>query len=473
MRWSTWTSKLHRLLLKFLTLGVCCHLGAALRVRPLAIMPHSLKLGSDCKSSMECLLFVPNSHCNWHEGAVCDCQPYHVRYNNTMCLKGSLLSYGCVMDEQCTSRVPHSRCGENGLCGCQDNYIPYRLDKCLPPAKLEDFCLNDLQCRMANTFSYCKYIIPRVYGKCKCPTGYMLTHDQGCMPYLESECGSNDDCRKVTPNSQCIRKGNKNVCACSEGYRTSGNKIRCEADKYVDSPSILSLTKVKPVNRIPPASLKLKPQSLGKVCNYTRECQLRDKYSDCIDGVCQCVHPTSTCSKTHTGCLNDTFQCNNGQCISWFFVCDGMKNCADGSDESGCKKYHCPLGSFQCDDGTCKSRATVCNGKWECPDGSDEARCYKGIKCDRNAFQCKNGQCLPKYVFCNAVVDCTDGSDEDQEACIKGESCPADSFRCKNKMCRSSAILCSGVDGCGDNSDEIGCSVCKCDKPPDTSASSI
>ncbi|KAM7284208.1 hypothetical protein ISCGN_001305 [Ixodes scapularis] len=376
------------------------------------------------------------------------------------------------MDEQCSRRVPHSQCGSKGLCECQKNYLPYRLDKCLPPAKLEEYCLNDLQCKMANRFSYCKYIIPRVYGKCKCPSGYMLTHDQECMPYLENECHSNQDCSKVTPNSFCGRKGNASLCICDHGFKMSRNKLRCHADKYAISPSTVNPTKVNPHNEIP----KLKPVSLGHSCNVTGECKLRDKQSACIDGVCECLNPTSCarCGNVHVifcpGCLSDTFQCRNGQCISWYFVCDGMKNCADGSDESGCKKHSCPPMSFQCDDGTCKSKASVCNGKWECPDGSDEARCYKGIKCDRHAFQCKNGQCLPKYVFCNAVVDCIDGSDEEDAACVKGTSCPADSFRCKNNMCRSSAILCSGVDGCGDNSDETGCEVCKCEKLEETTS---
>ncbi|EEC10667.1 hypothetical protein IscW_ISCW008354 [Ixodes scapularis] len=374
------------------------------------------------------------------------------------------------MDEQCSRRVPHSQCGSKGLCECQKNYLPYRLDKCLPPAKLEEYCLNDLQCKMANRFSYCKYIIPRVYGKCKCPSGYMLTHDQ---EYLENECHSNQDCSKVTPNSFCGRKGNASLCICDHGFKMSRNKLRCHADKYGSvstaldqtwnaqaksktnseflpappdfqycheqvlpdityrkfddaltgiapslerpdtldhwfktggdasarltvlrtavfyaqstdftiSPSTVNPTKVNPHNEIP----KLKPVSLGHSCNVTGECKLRDKQSACIDGVCECLNPTSWCSASHAGCLSDTFQCRNGQCISWYFVCDGMKNCADGSDESGCKKHSCPPMSFQCDDGTCKSKASVCNGKWECPDGSDEARCYKAgsyVVCD-------------------------------------------------------------------------------------------
>ncbi|KFM74872.1 hypothetical protein X975_11745, partial [Stegodyphus mimosarum] len=58
--------------------------------------------------------------------------------------------------------------------------MPLRKDKCLPPAAIDDYCLNDRQCQMANRFSYCKYIIPKIYGKCQCPLGFLLTADGEC-----------------------------------------------------------------------------------------------------------------------------------------------------------------------------------------------------------------------------------------------------------------------------------------------------
>lgn len=207
--------------------------------------------------------------------------------------------------------------------------------------------------------------------------------------------------------------------------------------------------------------------SLGKFCTRDIECQVRDPYSVCVNNICDCAHPTSKCSASNTGCHKDTFQCKNGQCISWYFVCDKNKNCDDGSDEENCGSTRsCPSTAFACDDGTCLSRASVCNGRWECPDGSDEARCYKGVACDDKSFRCKSGQCLPQYTFCNAVTDCIDGSDEDEAVCEQSKECPKDTFQCaNNNKCRSTAILCSGVDGCGDNSDEDRCEVCFCNKP--------
>ncbi|KAK2584188.1 hypothetical protein KPH14_006615 [Odynerus spinipes] len=208
--------------------------------------------------------------------------------------------------------------------------------------------------------------------------------------------------------------------------------------------------------------------SLGLPCNSNLECRMADPYSRCIDGICDCSFPSnSSCSAKKGGCTPGTFQCrSSGNCISWFFVCDGRADCVDGSDEE-CSKGSCPVQAFRCiKSGVCISRAGVCDGNRDCPDNEDEKDCNNRRKCPEGAFRCNNGQCLPAYEFCNAVVSCRDGSDEPRGACrtryrgrIAPRTCP---FRCDNGRCRSDAIACSGRDGCGDGSDEKRCSVCKC-----------
>ncbi|RWS05191.1 Low-density lipoprotein receptor-related protein 2-like protein, partial [Dinothrombium tinctorium] len=282
---------------------------------------------------------------------------------------------------------------------------------------------------------------------------------------LGSKCFSNRDCEAVTPNSVCQSPSLRlsdggSVCSCKKGFEASKNQTACEAKKTVVISVFDSLTTEASDNLT-----DISVVSLGKRCNSSLQCRIRDPYSACINGVCECIEKTSECSSFNRGCYNDTFQCRNGKCISWYFVCDKVANCEDGSDEEECIKFHCPKEAFQCKDGTCLSRGSVCNGKWECPDGSDEAQCYKGIKCNSKAHQCKSGQCLPQYTFCNAIDDCLDGSDERPEICEKASSCPKGTHQCANNKCRSTAILCSGVDGCGDNSDEDLCEVCYCKNP--------
>jgi len=49
------------------------------------------------------------------------------------------------------------------------------------------------------------------------------------------------------------------------------------------------------------STLSVEPVSLGKSCNTSVECQVRDPFSACIDGICECISKTSTCSSLNRG----------------------------------------------------------------------------------------------------------------------------------------------------------------------------
>ncbi|CAH0692477.1 unnamed protein product [Chilo suppressalis] len=229
--------------------------------------------------------------------------------------------------------------------------------------------------------------------------------------------------------------------------------------------------------------IDLGPASLGMPCLTDSQCHSVDPYTRCLNKRCDCsyrTNSTGSCSARNRGCLPGTFQCRStGSCISWYFVCDGRKDCPDGSDETceGTGKdgtgERCPMHAFRCGGpgSRCVSRASRCDGTPQCPGGEDERNCRATRRkgCPRHTFRCGSGECLPEYEFCNAIVSCKDGSDEPPHLCNEQSRWRAADFcplRCGNGRCRSTAVACSGRDGCGDNSDEIACSVCRCPAPP-------
>ena len=130
-------------------------------------------------------------------------------------------------------------------------------------------------------------------------------------------------------------------------------------------------------------------------CDY----QICDSVQDCPDGLDEkgcstpSPSPTSSTRKTTTTTITSKppnpiircqYYCKNGQCLTSEMlggknnvVCDGIKNCNDGSDESNC---------LRCCDGTQIDMAKKCDGKFDCPDGSDEMYCQK-LGNEKRAFE--------------------------------------------------------------------------------------
>lgn len=65
----------------------------------------------------------------------------------------------------------------------------------------------------------------------------------------------------------------------------------------------------------------------------------------------------------------------DGQNLPAWTLCQGVRECADGSDE---RRANCP---FICNDGTRIPRSLVCDGIDDCPFGEDESEALGGVVC--------------------------------------------------------------------------------------------
>ncbi|KAM8705592.1 hypothetical protein ACLKA7_009969 [Drosophila subpalustris] len=172
-------------------------------------------------------------------------------------------------------------------------------------------------------------------------------------------------------------------------------------------------------------------------------------------------------------CSANKFECDNGSCISQYEVCNGVKNCPDGSDETGLtcvnQRQHCSKPYFQCSYGACVIGTAACNGINDCADGSDETVLRCGTEddvrdfdrrqqgnCQANEIKCPSGICIDKFRFlCDGHDDCGDGSGFDESVTLCGHlECPGYSFKCASGSCISSQLICNGKNDCFDGTDE-------------------
>ncbi|KAB1257521.1 Low-density lipoprotein receptor-related protein 2 [Camelus dromedarius] len=176
-------------------------------------------------------------------------------------------------------------------------------------------------------------------------------------------------------------------------------------------------------------------------------------------------------------CTRSSVPCRNGQeCISRENLCDGKRDCEDGSDEENCSQFCNRPGVFQCLDGNkCIEEKYHCDGAQQCLDGSDELDCWKPVedcslrcdktrfyeKCSTSEFKCQNGQCVSSSLRCDGNRDCLDHSDEEgcpawPLTCLSGEvKCP------RSGECVLAEWICDHDLDCKDGTDE---KVCACEQ---------
>ncbi|XP_075898523.1 basement membrane-specific heparan sulfate proteoglycan core protein [Nelusetta ayraudi] len=129
----------------------------------------------------------------------------------------------------------------------------------------------------------------------------------------------------------------------------------------------------------------------------------------------------------------------------------------------------CRVDQATCQSGECIPRDYICDGERDCSDGSDEFRCGTPSPCEPNEFKCKNGRCALKLWRCDGDNDCEDNSDEtDCPTKGPGDRCAPEQFEClSDRTCIPASYQCDEEPDCPDRSDEYGCTPPSVTSPPE------
>ncbi|KAM6902150.1 vitellogenin receptor-like [Xenentodon cancila] len=349
------------------------------------------------------------------------------RFGSSLCRDGKscvLLSHICDGDTDCPDGSDEEDCddaeGAPSISMKDENMRKSTPVEVFTPPPTEPPCTSpSVQCPGS---SLCIKPTQMCDGKRDCPDG----SDEKCV----RRCSSNTDflCKD---RRSCVSKSQ--VC---------DGRAQCfDGSDEVDCPSAA-----------PPAAPTdvLKCRFGSSLCGDGKSCVLLshicDGDTDCPDGsdeedcdVAEGVPSISmkdenmkksrpvevfTPPPTEPPCTSPSVQCpGSSLCIKPTQMCDGKRDCPDGSDEQCVRR--CPSRSdFRCKDRrSCVSKSQVCDGRAQCFDGSDEVDCPSAappaaptdvLKCRFGSSLCGDGKsCVLLSHICDGDTDCPDGSDEE------------------------------------------------------------
>merc|ERR1712083_1161937 len=109
------------------------------------------------------------------------------------------------------------------------------------------------------------------------------------------------------------------------------------------------------------------------------------------------------------------FRCDNRKSIPSSWMCDGINDCADNSDERNCKVL-CNSQQFTCDNGEkCIPLSYQCDDYQDCYDNSDELYCPTWTGLSRSPTVCTAGgqRCIFPFNYeGQSYSSCTDKGSE-------------------------------------------------------------
>nr|XP_037873819.1 vitellogenin receptor isoform X34 [Bombyx mori] len=281
----------------------------------------------------------------------------------------------------------------------------------------------------------------------------------------ENQCDPNE----ILCYGLCVAKDSPSPCS-SEKHSdiTKQPESQCEPNEILcyglcvakDSPSPCSPAThsvVADLTTPPP----LKCDWIQFSCKESPVCISRsllcDGAKDCPDGSDEGPDNCDTLA-----CFDTEFMCASGSCILKTWKCDGDQDCNDASDEIDCESVSCKPGYYQCRDRECIELKKRCDGHQDCFDYSDEEECDEPVvveepkihRCAEWEYSCERNRsiCLPITARCNMKTDCPGGTDE---IGCDYRCTPHGMFGCKQQIrCLAMNRVCDGNKECDDGSDE-------------------
>ncbi|XP_076158573.1 uncharacterized protein lrp13b [Alosa pseudoharengus] len=288
----------------------------------------------------------------------------------------------------------------------------------------------------------------------KCRLGSKACRDGSECVLHSHVCDGEKDCRDGSDEDGCDLACKPGQFQCAHGSMCIDQKQVCDGTPQCqDRSDELDCFKAsKSCSHRCDEKTRCIPQNF--VCDGERDCLDGTDEANCSDER-DSGYKSRWTTASPLKCRLGSKACRDGtECVLYSHVCDGEKDCRDGSDEDGCD-LTCKPGQFQCAHGRmCIDQKQVCDGTPQCQDRSDELDCFKATK--SCSHRCDNKtRCIPEGFLCDGEKDCTDGSDEAN--CVV-EACGSDQFQCGNGQCVDQPLRCDGHADCRDHSDEKGCS---------------